>query len=339
MKKYRIKKRRKAIKVNTIFFVILILLIAISIGYSFYSISLNINGNVKVETGKSIAYWKKISQWDNEGIYYYQIELTVNNLDGNISNWDLAIDVPPYLSQANTQAWGSSENTVDEYNSFDRLNMKSYGWNGTVANEGNLQQTIIFAFTQNVDFKLLHVFLNDKLTKKIVELKDGENLEEKIEGNKDPEENVISNVVNSVENNQNTSGEIIPDEPIPENSNSETTWKITNEWINNTEYGCAIELKINNLDGNISNWTISLDVPLSLNKDSIDAWGSSSTTVEEHNTFYRVTITSYSWNGTVANGAELTQSLNLRFTDPDVNFNIYNILFNGKKIIEPTKTT
>lgn len=180
-KKYKIKKRKKAINIYFIFAIFVVLSICVSSGYALFSDTLTIHGTVTVnpsgggggsdtpsyELGNSTYTWKLISNWGSAGNYTYQVDFVFTNLDEDASNWVIQFDVPEGISTDNTLAWFFKDVTVNGTTITASPAEHSHIYD--VANGGQLTLTLQLTFETQVDFYIKNVVFNGKLATDVTE--------------------------------------------------------------------------------------------------------------------------------------------------------------------------
>lgn len=119
-----------------------------------------------------------------------------------------------------------------------------------------------------------------------------------------------------------------------EYGNSTYYWSLFTTWTNDVGgMTYQVEIPITNLDGDISLWEVSFDVPLGCVASTENIWQASEVTISGNT----VTLKGKDWNGFVANGSELSLNLILPFKT-EVDFNISNVVLNGKYVNFVPKT-
>ena len=118
--------------------------------------------------------------------------------------------------------------------------------------------------------------------------------------------------------------------------NSTYSWSLYTTWPGpDGGYVYQVEIPITNLDGDIQLWEVSFDVPDGCIVTESEIWQASKVTV----TGNTVNLVGRDWNGFVQNGAQLGLNLILPFSAPVENFNISNVILNGKAVHYVPETT
>ena len=105
-KKYKIKKRKKALSTLYIFIIFSISLLFVTYGYALFSDSQTINGTVTfkdpsggdIEYGNSTYKWQPAYEWVNgDNMYVYAVQIDIVNLDEDYysdKSIEISFDVP-----------------------------------------------------------------------------------------------------------------------------------------------------------------------------------------------------------------------------------------------------
>ena len=107
------------------------------------------------------------------------------------------------------------------------------------------------------------------------------------------------------------------------------TWSLFTTFPNN-DGGMTyqIEMPITNLDGDIDLWEVSFDVPDNCIVSISNIWQASEVTISGNT----ITLVGQGWNGYLSNGSVLPLNLIIPFSTTDVNFDVTNVMLNGKYI-------
>lgn len=170
-KKYKIKRKKRIIKVRDIMLIFLVNILCISIGYSYWSTNLNIKGSVisikknpdlPSEISSNKLTWEIVNSWGtgtSNNPEFYQVKIDIENHDGNISEWELSFEVPEGIIEEKINAWIASSTRVEG----NRVYMKCQSWNAVVPDGGILKLEFQLPFSQKVDFHVKDVVFNNKL--------------------------------------------------------------------------------------------------------------------------------------------------------------------------------
>lgn len=164
-KRYKIKKRHKALNSYIIFIVFFIFALLISSAYALLSDSLKVNGKANIlintEEGASTYSWELLESWPGtEGTFYYQIEIYVLNRDGDHNSWEVKFDLPDgFLISSNL--WQASSVTLKG----NTVTLTSHEWNSYIADGSTFTLNLILGFESPIDFTLSNLILNGKAVK------------------------------------------------------------------------------------------------------------------------------------------------------------------------------
>lgn len=172
-KKYKIKKRKKAINIYFVFAVFVVLSICVSSGYALFSDTLTIQGTAtfassggggdepSYELGNSTYSWKYISSWPNGDYYMYQVSLSFTNLDETVTDWVMSFDVPPGFLPDSSSLWDFSSVTLNG-NTVTVMPTQNHHY-ATVNSGDTIDYYLQLAFETQVDFTMSNLVFNGKL--------------------------------------------------------------------------------------------------------------------------------------------------------------------------------
>lgn len=182
MKKIKIKRKRKTIGTLSIFIIILTIIITISVGYSMFSSQLNVIGNIVLgkkeinkddfeelpnEKSNSELQIHIGSSWMSEGLYFYNMNLKLINLDNDVTQWVVTVDFPEGVNVEKSGFWCAAEVQVIELENCSRLIFTNYDWNGNKPLNSEIDFGFNIAFTEQVQMQIENVTFNRKIIEKI----------------------------------------------------------------------------------------------------------------------------------------------------------------------------
>lgn len=166
-KKYKSKNKNGTLfNPFYIFFLSCILLLFIPYGYSLLSETVTIKGkanilpNISPEYGNSTYSWSLLYEWGGSGSpKFYQVEIPILNLDGDIASWEIKFDVPNGFLVDQSNIWQSSSITL----SGNTITLLPQSWNQSLANGETLSLNMQLAFENEINLDINNLILNGKL--------------------------------------------------------------------------------------------------------------------------------------------------------------------------------
>ena len=112
-------------------------------------------------------------------------------------------------------------------------------------------------------------------------------------------------------------------------SNSELQIHIGSSWQQEDLYVYNMNLKLINLDENLTEWVVTVDFPPSVSVEKSDFWCAAEVEVLVLEDCSRLIFTNYDWNGDKPLNSEIDFGFNIAFTE-QVEMEISNVTFNRK---------
>lgn len=168
------RREKKKISLRAIVIIIIsIFFLMISIGYSYLSQNLNISakstivpqqggGGSNFEQGNGTYNWKITNSYGvgtEEDPLILELSISVVNMDGDISQWEIGFDIPETYNETRTNAWDASSRTYEN----GRLTLVAQPWNGAIPNGGSYTLSFQLALNEMIDFEVENLTLNGKL--------------------------------------------------------------------------------------------------------------------------------------------------------------------------------
>lgn len=330
-RKYQLKKKRKLVSTSGILITVILISLGLSVGYSFFSTQFNIIGNVNLsgvppyveydEVSKSVATWEIVQQpWNRDGVYYYKIEINLQNLDKNFDNWTLDLYYPPYVVEDKMEFWGSATGEVLRIENYDVVRFTSQFWNGRVNLNDTLNISFIMAYSGNLTLVTDHLVFNGLLVKDFTQI---------------GEKYVVGN--STGDHGDPTGGETgdeTGDDLDP--SNSTLSYRVKNTWQSGNYTVNQLQINFTNRDSNTSSWKLSLDFDNNIPDNGVNQWISPDTQILDVGGYRRVKLHNFDYNGMLNNGNTLSFEMQV-MTPIGETPNIINVVFNNMKVTDITK--
>lgn len=362
-KRYKMRKRRKAINPYAIFIVFAATIIFASYAYSLLSDSIFIKGKANIlqqqdDVCKSTYYWKVTASWPSENLNstVYAIEFYIDYQDEDISSWNMEIALPEgFVPTGNNFA-----HQAEEFSTYaNKIILTSKDWSGYISNNSTFTLYTQLDFAGDPGFLTTttpeKMFKSFKINNKIVKYKDPNstnpdenttnnttdsnvtnNTTNNTTDNNTTENNTTNNTGNEVNNttNNTTGGNTTIDPPIADDGLSTYTWEKNTPWggDNGTPYVYPSTINIVNLDADYyDSIEISFEVPdgfLLEASGKCNIWQADTVTQNGN-----VVTIKFKDNAVyLTKGQTLTIYPHLYFEN-EVDFYIKNLVFNGKKAI------
>lgn len=367
-KKYKIKKRKKAINPYLIFSILAIGLIFVSYSYALLSDTLTIRGLVNIlssdpsdiEYGNSTYTYENRASWsDTAGNPIYDVYVCITNLDQDFTGdpiticFDTNSGFAPELHSNNCNIWQASSITC----SGSRVTLVLSANNSWVNMGSTIDLYFQLPFTQQHSaINITNVTLNGKYVRYI-----GNNSEDtpstNTTTNSTTENTVVANnttenttITNNTTENTVIANNSIENTTIANNSTENTTVANNTVTENTTPTPDVPKPDTGNTSYNytiVEQWgnTYAIEIPITYSGEDLNSWSISLTIpdglIVEQSMFYQcssislsgntLTLTPYDWSSTLTSGSTLTLSGQLKF-ESEVDFFINNVSINGAVI-------
>lgn len=116
-------------------------------------------------------------------------------------------------------------------------------------------------------------------------------------------------------------------------SNSTLNVNVNSNWTSENIYYYNMNLKLINLDEEVSEWEVVIDFPSGVNIQKSQFWCAAEVKVENIGNYSRVIFKNYDWNANKPLNSEIDFGFNIAFSEY-VEIKVENVTFNGKPIKE-----
>jgi len=122
-----------------------------------------------------------------------------------------------------------------------------------------------------------------------------------------------------------------------EMSNSKLNVEVGSSWTSEDRYFYNMNLKLTNLDEDVTEWKVVIDFPPGVDIEKTQFWCAAEVKVKNVGKYSRVIFTNYDWNGTKPLNSEIDFGFNIAFFEY-VEIKVKNVTFNGKLVKDITYT-
>lgn len=120
-------------------------------------------------------------------------------------------------------------------------------------------------------------------------------------------------------------------------SNSILNVEVGSNWTSENTYFYNMNLKLTNLDEDVTEWEVVIDFPPGVDLEKTQFWCAAEVTVKSVGEYSRVVFTNYDWNSNKPINSEIDFGFNMAFSEY-VEIKVKNVTFNGKLVKNITYT-